>query len=74
MAMPGYSGSTTRGIRLPDLTESPGSAVTEDIPLEIGDMGDGELEEDDSRQEGLNDDTQDELAQMGQFVEDMAVA
>ena len=74
MAMPGYSGSTTRGIRSHDFTEPSGSAVAEDGPLEIGDLGDGGLEEVNLREDGLNDDAQDELAWMGQFVEDMAVA
>jgi len=43
------------------------------VLLATVDLGDGTLEQVNLLDNELNDDAQDELAQMGQFVEDMAV-
>ena len=44
------------------------------MPLAAADLGDGVLEQVSLLDEELDDDARDELAWMGQFVEDMAVA
>ena len=79
MQMPGYSGSTERGIRETEVSEEGGPVTVDDaLPalddslggIELGAEGDEvQLHRVEDR---LNDDAQEELGQMGQFIEDMA--
>jgi len=79
--MPGYSGSTEQGVWEGEISEAWGPVtVDEALPTLDDSLGGVELGADENEaqlggvEDGLNDDAQDELVRMGQFVEDMAAA
>jgi len=77
--MPGYSGSTERGVRASNscVTSGPVNADTHGL-ADPGGSGGTSFDEDaewlDDTDRGLDDDAQDDLGRMGQFIEDIAVA
>ena len=75
--MPGFTGSTERGVRATETSEAPSAAPADavlhgldDSTIAGGDEDTTQLADADGE---LNDDAQEDLRQMGQFVEDLVV-